>query len=349
MHAIVKTCYICNKHFNNNKSSAYYKNFKKVIHHKDYTGLYEDAVHASCCLKYTKQRDIPVVIHNGSNYDFHLIIKELANEFREDIHCIPCDKEKYKTFSIPIKFVNNDYPFMLKLIESNNFMIGPLESHVNNLSNLYNCSCSNSSIQDIKIEYDKYYIYVTCRKCANSAKQKIKALIAKFPNTYQLCDNNVKKFILMLKKGVYPYEYMDDWFKFDDKELPAIDKLYSNLNLNNITDKNYKHAKNVWKTFHISNMKGFHNLYVQSDTTQLADIFEQFRTLCLHEYKLNPAYHCTTPGLAFDACLKYTNVKLELLTDEEMHLMFEKGIRGGVSQVIHRYATANNKYMNNHD
>ena len=74
-----------------------------------------------------------------------------------------------------------------------------------------------------------------------------------------------------------------------------------------------------------------------------------FRTLCLHEYKLDPAYYCTTPGLAFDACLKYTNVKLELLTDKDMHLMFEKGIRGGVSQVIHRYATANNKYMNNHD
>ena len=358
-HAIAKTCYIYNEHFNNNKNSAYYKNFKKFIHHNHYTGLYEDAVHALCCLKYTKQRDIPVVIQNGSNHGFQLFIKELANKFREDIHCIPCDKEKYKTFSILIKFVDNDYPFMLKFINSNKFMMGSLESHVNNLSNLYICNCSNSSIQDIKREYDKYYIYITCRTCANSTKQEIKALIGKFPNTYQLCDNNVKKFTLLLKKGVYPYEYMDDWFKFDDKELPAIDKLYSNLNLNNITDKNYKHAKNVWKAFNISNMKEFHNLYVQSDTTQLADIFEQFRTLCLHdykldpaclhEYKLDPAYYCTTPGLAFDACLKYTNIKLELLTDEEMHLMFEKGIRGGVSQVIHRDATANNKYMNNHD
>ena len=113
--------------------------------------------------------------------------------------------------------------------------------------------------------------------------------------------------------------------------------------------KNYKHAKNVWKTFNISNMKEYHNLYVQSDTVQLADIFEQFRTLCLREYKLDPAYYCTTPALAFYSCLKYTNVKLELLTDEDMHLMFEKGIRGGASLVIHRYATANNKYMNNHD
>ena len=96
-------------------------------------------------------------------------------------------------------------------------------------------------------------------------------------------------------------------------------------------------------------MKEYHNLYVQSNTVQLADIFEQFRILCLREYNLDPAYYCTTPVLAFDAYLKYTNVKLELLTDEDMHLMFEKGIRGGVSQVMHRDATANNKYMNNHD
>ena len=174
-------------------------------------------------------------MHNGSNYDFHLIIKELANEFREDIHCIPCDKAKYKSFSIPIKYIDNAFPFMLKFVDSNDFMMGSLESHVNNLSNLHNCNCANSSIQDIKIEYDKYYIYTKCRTCANSTKQKIKSIIAKFPNTYQFRNNNVKKFILLLKKGVYPYEYIDHWFKFDDKELPAIDKFYSSLNHNNIT------------------------------------------------------------------------------------------------------------------
>ena len=195
-HANAKTCYICNRHFNNKEKSSYYKNVKKVIHHNHYTGLYEGAAHALCCLKYTRQRDIPVVIHNGSNCDFHLIIKELANEFREDIHCIPCDKEKYKSFSIPIKYVENDYPFMLKFMDSNNFMMGSLESHVDNLSNLHSCNCSNSSNQDIKIEYDKYYIYTTCRTWANSTKQKIKSLITKFPNTYHFCD-------IVLKSSYY--------------------------------------------------------------------------------------------------------------------------------------------------
>ena len=102
-HANAKACYICNRHFNDIKKSKHYKNFKKVIYHNYYTGLYQGAAHALCCLKYIRQRDIPVVLHNGSNYDFHLIIKELVNEFREDIHCTPCDKEKYKTFSVPIK------------------------------------------------------------------------------------------------------------------------------------------------------------------------------------------------------------------------------------------------------
>ena len=93
---------------------------------------------------------------------------------------------------------------MIRFIDSCNFMMGSIESHVNNLSNMNNCICFDSSIQDIKLEYDKCYIYRTCRTCANSTKQKIKSLIAKFPNTHQLCDNNVKKFILLLKKDVYP-------------------------------------------------------------------------------------------------------------------------------------------------
>ena len=140
---------------------------------------------------------------------------------------------------------------------------------------------------------------------------------------------------------------MDNWNKFEETESPSIDKFYSNLNLKNFSKDEYKHAQQVWKDFNIKNLGEYHDLYVQADTAQLADIFEQFRTLCLKEYKLNPAYFCTTPGLAFEACLKMTKVKFELLTDINMTLMFEKGIRGGISQSIQRYASANNKYMSN--
>ena len=92
-----------------------------------------------------------------------------------------------------------------------------------------------------------------------------------------------------------------------------------------------------------------HDLYVQCDTRQVAHNFEQFRTLCLKEYELDPTYFCTTPGLAIEACLKMTDIKIELLTNIDMVLMFEKGLRGGISQAIHPYAKANNKYMSKYD
>ena len=103
-------CFICQKKFNCYKKSKYYKNFRKVKDHDHYTGIYRGAAHSICNLRHSTQRDIPIVIHNGSKYDFRLIIKELANEFRSKMHCIPEDKEKYKTFSVPIMYKTvNDY------------------------------------------------------------------------------------------------------------------------------------------------------------------------------------------------------------------------------------------------
>ena len=158
---------------------------------------------------------------------------------------------------------------------------------------------------------------------------------------------NIDKFIFLLRKRVYPYEYMDSWKRFNETELPSIDKFYSNFNLKNITKDDCKHAQRVWTIFNIKNLVEYHDSYVQYE--KLTDIFEQFRTLCLKEYKLDPAYFCTTSGLATETCLKKVNVKKELLTDIDMVLMSEKGLRGGISQAIHRYATANNKYMPNYD
>ena len=120
---------------------------------------------------------------------------------------------------------------------------------------------------------------------------------------------------------------MDNWNKFNETEIPSIDDHSSNLNLRHISKKDHKHTQKVKNTFNIKNLGEYHDLYVQSNTAQLADTLEQFRTLCLNEYRLDPAYFCTTPGLAFEACLKMTEVELELLTDIGMVLMFEKGTR----------------------
>ena len=154
-----------------------------------------------------------------------------------------------------------------------------------------------------------------------------------------------KRLNLMSQKGVYPYDHMDSFEKFDQTELPTKDQFYSILNDQHITDDEYDHAKKVWKTFKIKTMGEYHDLYLGSDVLLLADVFKSFRKTCLQYYKLDPCHYFTSPGLSWDAMLKMTNIKLELMTDIDMYQFIEKGLRGGVSYIARRYGKANNKYM----
>ena len=117
--------------------------------------------------------------------------------------------------------------------------------------------------------------------------------------------------------------------------------------MEDITDVDYRQGKNVFEYLINKNLSDYHDLYVQCDTLLLADVFENFRNTYIKVYELDPAHFLTAPGLAWQACLKRAKVKLELLTDVDMLLMVEKGIRGGVCHAIYRYAKANNKYMKN--
>ena len=120
--------------------------------------------------------------------------------------------------------------------------------------------------------------------------------------------------------------------------------------MEDIDDIDFRHSNNVFKRLELENLGDYHDLYVQSDTLLLADVFENFRDMCLIEYELDPAHFLSLPGLAWQACLKKNNIELELLTDYDMLLMVEEGIRGGIhSHSIHRYAKANNKYMKNYN
>ena len=142
---------------------------------------------------------------------------------------------------------------------------------------------------------------------------------------------------------------MDSWERFTETSLPDKKAFYSKLNLEDITHKDYAHAQKVFKELKLKNLGNYHDLYVQSDTLLLADVFENFRNKCIEIYELDPVHFLSAPGLAWQACLKKTKVELELLTDIDMLLMVEKGTRGGICQAIHRYAKANNKYMKNYD
>ena len=154
-----------------------------------------------------------------------------------------------------------------------------------------------------------------------------------------------KRLDLMSQKGVYPYDFMDSFEKFNQTELPTKDQFYSILNNQHITDDEYDNAKKVWKTFKIKTMGEYHDLYLVSDVLLLTDVFENFRKTCMQYYKLDPCHYFTSLGLSWDAMLKMTNIKLELITDIDMFQFIEKGMCGGVSYIANRYGIANNKYM----
>ena len=133
--------------------------------------------------------------------------------------------------------------------------------------------------------------------------------------------------------------------KLKETKLPPKEAFYSRFNDESISDENYAHTQKVWEKFEMKNLEDYYNLYNEVDVLLLADVFENFRDICIKNYNLDPGYYYTSPGLAWDAALKVTEVKLELLSDMDMLLMVEKGIRGGVSMISNRYGKSNNKYM----
>ena len=157
----------------------------------------------------------------------------------------------------------------------------------------------------------------------------------------------LKKILIYLLD--YPYDYVSSIEKFSETQLPPKEEFYSKLNDEDITDDDYQHAIKVWNTFTCQTIKDYHDLYLKSDVLLLADVFENFRSTCLKHYNLDPAHYFTSPGLSWDACLKETGQELELLHDYDMLMMFEKGIRGGITHISKRYAEANNKYMKDYN
>ena len=352
-------CYICKKEFDTIDKKNY-----KVRDHCHYTGKYRGAAHNICNLRYKVPKEIPALFHNGSTYDYLFIIKELVKEFEGNFDCLGENTEKYITFSVQLKKgienKNLEITYKIKFIDSFRYMSSSLSKLVDNLSEgIHNNKCSDckSNLDYMRITKNKKLL-LKCFNCNIYYKKKFNDLIKKFKNAYSFCNNDmaepssserINKFILLLRKGVYPYEYMDTCERFSEISLSSKKDFYSNLNMEDISDIDYRHANNVFKRFKLENLGDYHNLYMQSDTLLLADVFNNFRDMCIKEYELEPAHFLSLPGLAWQACLKKTNIELELITDYDMLLMVEEGIRGGICHSIHRYAKANNKYMKNYN
>ena len=306
-----KICYIYKKEFNNND-----KKQQKVKDHCHYMDKYRGAAHNICNLRYKVPKEIPVVFHNDSTYDYHFIIKELVKEFDGSFNCLGKNTEKYITFSVPLKKkIENkasiEINYKIKFIDSYIFMSSSLSKLADNLSEgIHNNKCSDceSNLDYIKIKNEK--LLLKCFNCDSYYKKKFnKDLIKKFKNTYSFCNSDLNKFIFLLTKGVYPYEYMDSWEKFNETSLPSKEDFYSNLNKEDVVDIDYRHGSNVFKGFKLENLGDYHDLYVQSHTLLLPDVFENFRDMCIKEYELDPAHFLSLPGLAWQACLKKTNIE----------------------------------------
>ena len=210
-----------------------------------------------CKTRYKTPKEIPGVFHNGSTYDYHFIIKELAEEFEGEFQFLGENTEKYITFSVPIKeeitkkdkdgndkIGNISYKIKLRFTSSS------LSSLVDNLSaGLHNDRCIDcKSCLDYMTNKDEQIIF-RCFECKKNYKKDFsKELINRFLSTYKFCSGDINKFILLLRKGVYPYEHMDSWERFHETLLPDKEAFYSSLNMEDVTDADHRYAKRVFKS-----------------------------------------------------------------------------------------------------
>ena len=285
-----------------------------VRDHCHITGKYLGPAHYDCNINRNyKNYKIPVFFHNGRGYDSHFIINEISN-FEEitNINMIPKTEEKYVCYDF-----NN-----LKFLDSLSFM-NPSDSLEKLVQSLRN-----------KEQFDTSKFIHT--------KKYFKTL---YPNMTE------EDFKLIISKGIYPYEYMNSFKKFEYKSLPDIKHFYSSLNLETISEKQYEHALKVWKTFNIKTLGEYHDFYLKTDVLLLADVFENFRKVDLDTYSLDPAHYITGCSYSFDASIKQYGKRIQLFNDEQsdMYLFIEGAIRGGMSFIAHRHSKANNKYMNNYN
>ena len=310
-HKKATRCYVCNCDFNAEN--------RKVRDHCHVLGNYRGAACNMCNLAMEMIKTIPVIFHNLKGYDSHLLLPELG-KFNKKISIIPINMQTYMSFSVGHKTsyfdakadkqVDREY-MNLRFIDSFGFMASSL----------------NQLVVDLK-----------------------QSGLDKFRNTSQEFGSDVEVTELMTRKGVYPYSFMDGNDKFDIDPFTLTKSDFRNdLTGEDISDCDYEFYKEICGKFNIKTLGEYHDLYLKSDVLLLSDVFENFRETCYQYYKLDPAHYYSAPGLAWNGCLKMTGIELELISDVDMYLMIEKGLRGGMSVISHRKAEANNKYMHSYD
>ena len=295
---------------------AFTKDNRKVRDHCHVSGLYRGAACNTCNLQMKISHIIPVVFHNLRGYDSHLLMQELG-KFKKNITVIPNNMEKYMSFSVGN--VSTFYDMKKgKEVQRENFNLRFIDSFQFMASSLEQLVC------DLKDGGLSMFSH-TCKEFGKHAE-------------------------MMTRKGIYPYVYMSSWDKFDiNPSVLTMEDFTNDLTGEKIKDEDFQFFREVCLTFGIETLGEYHDLYLKSDVLLLADVFENFRRVCKEYYKLDPAHYYSSPGLSWDACLKMTNIKMDLISDIDKYLFIEKGIRGGISVITHRIGQGNNKYMKDYD
>lgn len=272
-------------------NKTFYSNEMRVREHCHFTGAYRGVAHQDCNLNFKEHDIIPIVFHN-LQYDSHFIIEKIANYMDGPVHIIPLNSERYISFTKKI--------FIPK----------------------YNAETQKNYNKVIQFRFIDSFRFM-----ASSLADLVSYLPAgKFYNlNAEFKTTSEEKISLLKRKGVFPYDYMDSMSKLELNELPEKKYFFSKLLNCDISEIEYLRAQNVWQAFNIKTLKEYAELYLKTDVLLLADIFENFRSTCLDIYKLDPAHYYTAPALSWDSMLKFTCVRLELITDVDQLLFVEKG------------------------
>lgn len=270
------------------------------------TWEYRGAAHRNCCADWRDTYTIAVVFHDLSCYHSHLIMLEMNKIAGGEATLLPINDNRHISFMKTCSNPDMEWFQFIRFRFIDSFRF--MASPLDTLS---------SQLHPLQMEIVK-------SEMANCNDDQLK---------------------LARKNIAYPHEYIDSWSKFDDESLPLKKQFFCNVTAKHISKADCVHAKLVWQTFNIQNLGEYADLHLKINVLHLADVFETFRKTVHNQYRLDPAHYITAANLSWDAMLKYTKAKIELLTDMEQMLFVERGMRDDVSQCSHRHANANHKYM----
>lgn len=328
-HVCAMHCYVCKGAFDSSK-----KSLCKVRDHDHSNGRYLGAAHSGCNIIDKITSNVYVLFHNFRNYDSHLLMKRLSGYLARfenpNISVIGQTDEKF--MSLTLRMYIGDTSIAVHFRDSMLFMTAGLEKIVNSLANV------NEGEGRVVPDTSKFY--------------QLQAFVDKFIEDHNKNPHYKDYYLKQLcHKQCYPYEHFTAASKFDETELPPIESFYSKLKGEGCSNDAYKHAQTVMKEFDCKTLWDYHDLYLATDVVLLADVFEHFRKLALQDDKLDPVHYVSLPGFSWDSLMLKSKPildplgGLELLSDPEMYLMIERGIRGGVSMISQRHAAANNRNM----